>query len=275
MLLIKKRSAVAVFYALISVDGEIGADELEKLDELGQEIDPENFTNYRDEVIADGQTQSNKMIDEDDLYDVIAESTQDALHDTTEDPAEGVYSRLLLWDLLALAYANADYDASQRRLIKHVCRVIGCEASVFLEMEQLMQTYISVEKERSWLKQSNRPYTEIEPLVAELDSRIKILTSAAGALISDEMTEPTVTALTYGPGKVEVAMGALGEKMEPVISEISDKTNQVFESAKSQFGTAATAMSAEFGKQKDRLFSGLKKKMKNAAWTAADNQEEE
>ena len=261
MLAIQKKSAVSVFYGLIAVDGEIGADELQKLDELGHELDPENYDGYRDEVIAAEEAQREKMIDEEDYYDVIAEYVHDALRDTFPDPTQGVTSRLLLWDMLTLAFSNNDYDAAQRRLIKHVARIAGIQASVFLEMEQLMQTYVAVEKERAWLKASERPYTEIEPIVEELDERIQVLTESAKALIGDELLEQNVEALTYRPNAVETAMSSLGEKMEPMLGEIENKTNELFGAAKTQIGSAATAFSSGFGKHKDRFLGGLKNKM--------------
>ena len=275
MLVIQKKSAVSVFYALIAVDGEIGADELQKLDELGNELDPANYAAYRDEVIAAELALHEKMIDEEDHYDVFAEYVHDVLGDTVPDPTQGVPSRLLLWDMLTLAFSNNDYAAAQRRLIKHVARIAGIQPSVFLEMEQLMQTYITVEKERAWLKTSNRPYSEIEPIIAELDDRIRVLTASAEALIGDELLEQNVEALTYRPNAVESAVSALGEKMEPVLGEIGNKTNEMFGVAKAQLGSAATAVSASFGKQKDRFLSGLKSKKKSNGEKDADSAEEE
>ena len=275
MLVIQKKSAVSVFYALIAVDGEVGADELQKLDELGNELDPESYATYRDEVIAEELALHEKLIDEEDLYDVFAEYVHDALGDAVSDLQQGVPSRLLLWDMLTLAFSNNDYAAAQRRLIKHVARVAGIQASVFLEMEQLMQTFITVEKERAWLKTSNRPYSEIEPIVTELDDRIRVLAASAEALIGDELLEQNVEALTYRPNAVENAMSALGEKMEPMLGEIGNKTNEMFGVAKAQFGSAATAVSAGFGKQKDRFLSGLKNKKKhNSDEDAAAEKEE-
>ncbi len=274
MFVIQKKSAVAVFYSLISVDGEIGTDELQKLDELGNELDPEGFPGYRDEVIAEEEALRSKMIDEDDLYDVIAEYVQDALRETVDDPEQGVPSRLLLWNMLTLAFCNGDYAAEQRRLIKHVSRVTGIEASVFLEMEQLMQTYVSVEKERAWLRKSERPFAEIEPIIWELDDRIRVLTSAAEALIGDEILMQRMDALTYRPNAVETTMGAIGEKMRPVIGEIGTKTTEFLGSAKSQLGSAATAVSAGIGKQKDRILGGLKNRKKNIGTENTDAGEE-
>ncbi len=274
MLVIQKKSAISIFYGLIAVDGEIGEEELQKLDELGNGLDPEGYPYYRDEIIAAWQTHQAKMIDDEDYYDVIAEGVQEALHQITDDPENGAASRLLLWDMLTLAFINGDYAAVQRRLIKHVARISGIKASVFLEMEQLMQTYVSVEKERAWLKKSERPYTEIEPIVLELNDRIKVLTSAAESLITDELLEQNTEALVYQPDAVEKTMGALSEKMQPVLGEVGNKANEIMDAAKKQFGPSAAAALAGFGKQKDRFFGGLKSKMKNVGLEDADDTKE-
>ena len=47
------RSAIKALYYLIAIDGEITPDELVKLDEVGNEIDPESYLQYRDEVFAE------------------------------------------------------------------------------------------------------------------------------------------------------------------------------------------------------------------------------
>lgn len=275
MLIIQKKSAVSVFYGLIAVDGEVGEEELQKLDELGHGLDPEGYEAYRDEVIAAWQAQQEKMIDDEDYYDVIAEGVQEALHDALDDPEKGMPSRLLLWDLLTLAFINDDYADVQRRLIKHVARIAGINASVFLEMEQLMQTYISVEKERALIRKSERPYAEIEPIVLELNDRIKVLTTAAESLIADELLEQNIEALVYKQGVFGKTMGALGEKMQPVFGGIGDKANEIMGAAKKQVGHGAAAALAGLGKQKDRLFGGLKSKKKNGGADNTDTSEEE
>lgn len=275
MLIIQKKSAISVFYGLIYVDGEVGEDELQKLDELGNELDPENYADYRDDIIAEEQAQHEKMIDDEDFYDVIAEHVHEALLETADDPTEGVPSRLLLWNMLTLAFTNGDYAAAQRRLIKHVARIAGIQTSVFLEMEQLMQTYVSVEKEREWLRTSQRPYTEIEPIVAEMDDRIQVLTTSVEALIGDELLEQNTEALTYSPNAIETAINSLEDKMEPMLGEIGNKTNELLGSAKNQLGSAATAFSSGFGKQKDRFLGGLKNKMKQIVEESPNSEKEE
>ena len=48
MKLYSRKSAMAVFYYLMAIDEKVSTDELEKYNEIGAEIDPESFSDYRD-----------------------------------------------------------------------------------------------------------------------------------------------------------------------------------------------------------------------------------
>ena len=54
--------------------------------------------------------------------------------------------RLLVWDLLTIAFSNADYAYAERKLIKHIVRVTGMEHSVFFEMEHSIKTVMALNK---------------------------------------------------------------------------------------------------------------------------------
>ena len=56
MKLYSRKSAMAVFYYLMAIDGKVSTDELEKYNEIGAEIDPESFSDYRDELIKKCET---------------------------------------------------------------------------------------------------------------------------------------------------------------------------------------------------------------------------
>ena len=75
------------------------------------------------------------MIDQDDYYDVLSECVDRSLKQTTESIEEGMTSRMLVWNLLVNALFDRKYSDNERRLIKHIVRVLNIETSVFLEME--------------------------------------------------------------------------------------------------------------------------------------------
>ena len=104
-------------------------------------------------------------------YEVVLEGVDKALAAQIDDPANGITVRLLVWDMLVIAFSNAEYSSYERKLVKHIVRVMGMDRSVFLEMEQIVKTNAAVENELTWINQSNRPYFEIRPIVDELERR--------------------------------------------------------------------------------------------------------
>ncbi len=264
------KSAVAVFYYLMSVDGQIAEKELQKLDEIGAEIDAKNYMSYRDKIIERCENQKMFVIEDEDHYDVISEGVDKELYADISDDEDVIASRLLIWDLLVISYSDEVYHHDERRLIKHIVRISGIPTSVFLEMELLIRSAVEVENERKRLSTSDRPYSEIAPIIEELDRRIAYISESAKNLIDDEMRAPSVEALKIEPtvfDQVEEAVAPVGEQiketLKPVASGISkavapvgEKAGEVFEGAK----TAVTGFASDVGKSIGSFFGGFGKK---------------
>ena len=108
MILLEKRAAIKSFYYLMAVDGAVTADEIEYFDSIGAELDPEVFATYRDDLIAECELQLKNIIDEEDYYEVVLEGVDKALAAQIDDPANGITVRLLVWDMLVIAFSNAE-----------------------------------------------------------------------------------------------------------------------------------------------------------------------
>jgi uncharacterized tellurite resistance protein B-like protein len=270
MKLISAKNTIAIFYYLMSADGFIAEEELQKLDSIGVEVDAENYMSYRDDIIERCENQKLTVIDDEDYYDVISEGIDKELYSDIDDDEQVIASRLLIWNLLVIAYSDNEYHQNERRLIKHIVRVSGMPTSVFLEMELLIKSAIEVENERKWLSASNRPYNEIAPIVEELDRRIAYLSESAKNLIDDEVRTPSVEALEIKPtvfDHVENAVAPVAaqvkEAVEPVASGISkavapvgEKAGEAFEGAK----TAVSGFASDVGKSIGGFFGGFGKK---------------
>lgn len=242
------KNAIMVFCYLLHVDGEVTEHELEKLDEIGMELDKYHFLDYRDELLEACQAQLNSVIDEEDSYDVLAEGVDKALYAPVGDDDDVVASRFLVWNMLTLAYEDEIYHHEERRLMKHIVRVCGIPADVFLEMEQLMRSAIEVTHERDWLSQSERPYREIVPIMAQVEKRIETLSEAAKNLIEDETKEPSVDVLEMDPTLSE----KIAEAAAPITSGVKDAVNPIAEKT----GAAVSGFFGGIGK----MFTGNKKK---------------
>ena len=246
MILFEKKAAIKAFYYLMAVDGAIAADEVTCFDEIGNELDPIEFPKYRDEVIDEYEQQIKTIIDDEDYYEVILEGVDKALSAQTDTAENGVSVRLLVWNLLVIAFSNKNYSSFERRIIKHIVRVWNMDRSVFLEMEQIIKTNADIMSELEWINQSNRPYSEIRPIVDELERRQNTVLNCAKQLIEDELYIPVEKStlpengLYVGAAQV---MNKFGNAMAQTTSTLSKKT---------------VDMTRSIGKQTKGLFGGRK-----------------
>lgn len=168
--LISSDNALKVIYYLIAADGQILQEELEKFDEIGASLDPQ-FQENKDRILQECQAQLEKAIDEEDFYDVL----QDGVDAALQSPAQGknpiLSPKMLLWDLLCVAYSDSDFAEIEQRLIKFVVRRLGIDKAVYLEMDQAVQTATELEQEANWLKTTSRPYQEVAEQIQEIKNR--------------------------------------------------------------------------------------------------------
>ena len=94
-----------------------------------------------------------------------------------------VPAKLLVWDLLTIAYSDAAYVEAERKLMKYIVRKVDIPKDVFLEMENTYLTVKDIEKEIDWIKGTDRPYRTIEKTVKELERREQAILESVKALI--------------------------------------------------------------------------------------------
>ena len=134
----------------------------------------------------------------------------------------------------------------------------------------MIRSAAEVENERKRLSTSDRPYSEIAPVIEELDRRVAYISESANNLIDDEILTLSVEALEIKPtvfDQVEKAVAPVGEqikeKMEPVTSGIAKAVSPVGEKAGETVKNAATAVSgfaSDVGKSIGGFFGGFGKK---------------
>ena len=192
------RDALQIMYCMMAVDGTISEEEEDKFDEIGKACDP-NFETYKDSLIKECLIESRletayghafvprKPDEMEDYYnqihdyvgDLVAGRSQGGLSDG------GVRAKILLWNLLAIAYSEGDYSANEKRLLRYFARRAGIEDTVLMEMEHTIRTLFAIEKEEEWLKSTDRPYRVIEARVNELSDRKNTIMQGVNALIAD------------------------------------------------------------------------------------------
>ncbi len=215
------------FYYLIAVDKTVSDEEIDTFESIAKEIDPDFYNMYKESIDKEYRSQIEELIDEEDFYDVILEGVDKALLQELYEGEGYVPSRLLLWNLLVVAFCDGSYSNEERRLIKHIVRLLKIEKDIFLEMEQLMKANVAVSKELEAIEKSDKPYNEIRPMVEELEKRREAIVIAAKALIEDEMYVP-VNKLEIPKNKVlEETKGAVEKATSNVAQMVSPITNTV------------------------------------------------
>lgn len=180
---ISTRNAIKIIYYLMAADGEIFHSEEGKFNEIGKELDP-NFKDNREQIIKECQAQLDKVIDPEDYYDTLQDGVEEALNRSKQTADTFITPKLLVWDLLTIAYSDENYDDIERKLIKYIVRKTGIDKAVFLELESSILTLMDIEKELAWIKTTNRPYLVIEAMVNELADRKMVIFESVKDLIS-------------------------------------------------------------------------------------------
>ena len=177
------RNALKVFYYLIAADGKILEEELCKFDEIGTALDPA-FEAHKSEIIEECNEQLENTIDPEDYYDVLQDAVGEAIDSSRYDGGSFITPRLLLWNMLTIAYCDGDYAEQERRLLKCVVRKLNIDKAVFLEMENSILTVTELENELQWIKTTDRPYLQIEAMVNRINHRRDTIFESVMALIA-------------------------------------------------------------------------------------------
>ncbi len=180
---ISTRNAIKIIYYLMAADGEIFHSEEEKFDAIGAEFDPD-FAENKEKIVNECKSQMEQVIDPEDYYDVLQDGVEHALSSSVQTEDTFITPKLLIWDLLTVAYSDESYDETERRLLKYIVRKLNVNKAVFLEMESSILTLMDLEKELSWIKTTDRPYLTIETMVNEIADRKNVIFESVKDLIS-------------------------------------------------------------------------------------------
>ena len=180
---ISTKNAIKIIYYMMAVDGQITQSEEEKFDEICMALDPDYPVN-KDDIISECRNQLDKLIDEDDYYDVIQDGVEDAIIKSMKTEDSFITPKILVWDLLTIAYSDDSYDAIERKLLKYIVRKLDIDKAVFAEMESSILTLMDLEKELKWIKTTDRPYLTIEAMVNEIQDRKSVIFESVKDLIA-------------------------------------------------------------------------------------------
>ncbi len=176
-------SAIKIIYFMMAADGEISKEEEDKFAEICVALDPK-FSEHKDELIRECKKVLDKALEPEDYYDTLRDGIEEAI--LSSNPGENAFitPKLLLWDLLTIAYSDNKYHDDERKLMKFIVRKLDVDKSVFLEMESSIETLMDLEDELTWIKTTDRPYLTIEAMVNEIADRKNVIFSSVKDLIA-------------------------------------------------------------------------------------------
>lgn len=180
---ISAKSAAIIFYYLIAADGEIQDSEMEMFLTIGNEIDPK-FVDRKDSIVEECKKQLEKVIDPDDYFDVLQDGVEAAIAKSKYSKDSYITPKLLVWNLLTIAYSDREYAEAERKLLKYIVRKLNIDKAVFLEMENSILTLMDLEREVAWIKTTDRPYLTIEAMVNEIADRKNVIFESVKDLIT-------------------------------------------------------------------------------------------
>ncbi len=175
-------NAVKIFYYLMAADGNIEKSEEEKFEEVCREIDPE-FDEHKEHVLKVCKEQLDKVIESEGYFDVVQDGVEEAILSNQVLNNGYVPAKLLVWDLLTIAYSDDSYNDPERKLMKYIVRKTDIPKDIFLETESSYLTVTDLEKELQWIKTTDRPYLTIEKQVKEIERREQAIFESVKALI--------------------------------------------------------------------------------------------
>lgn len=172
-------NVLKIVYYLMSADGKIDDSEMNKFNEFGQHY--YNYDSEKDSIVNECLAQLDKSFGESDYMDVVKEGVDKCIQYSYLDDED---KRNLVCLLVNMAYANGEYSAEEKQLVRYIVRKLDVDKSYLVEMEDTAKALLALQNKQAWAEDSNMPYNDVKSIISEIESDQKILTDSVRALIS-------------------------------------------------------------------------------------------
>ncbi len=178
---VSAKGALKMIYYLMAADGEIFHGEEEKFDAIGREL-MSDFDKIKDDIINECKANLDAAANKEEYAAALQKGVDAAALDDGTD--REVVSRLLVWDMMTVAYSDESCDESEQALIDYVAEKFGVDKAMCLQMQSSILTVLDLERELTWIKTTDRPYLTIEAHVNEINERKMTVMESVTALLS-------------------------------------------------------------------------------------------
>jgi len=169
-----EKSCLTLIYCVMNADGNLLPEEEQEYKEICNEFNP----SIDSLALLDTIKNENCSISVEDLVNMTLGESKNNL-DGTVNP------KLLIWDLIAVAWSDHQYSKDERDLISNIREKLNIDETVQMEMEQSYQTIIAVEKEKEQLKQADIEEDSRKKKLSELDKRENVIRTSINTLVMD------------------------------------------------------------------------------------------
>lgn len=272
---VSTKDALSSYYYLIAVDEHVTDEERDMFDAIGNDIDPQMFGNYREELVDGCRNTVNQASLSTDRFEMLVEAVDDALHAVDTDAQDAVSSRLLVWNMLSISFADGGASEDELKMIRHVARHCGVDRDVFQEMAQLMRSASAVLNEKRYLESSNGTYAEIKPIVDEMNKRCAAIQRAAEQLIGDELAPkpgkakmPEKDIVDHAKEKIEEGIAPAANWVQEQASNVADAAGSAAKPVLEQAGSALNSAGHAIEGALNPIGDEVQKQAKNALGAA-------
>ncbi len=166
------KDALRIFYYLMYADGQAIEDELKGFDSIVEEMCSEKEID-KNALIAECDKELQAVGSSMNPFTRVMLCADRVLHAPEAIAADetAIAPKLLVWDLLAIAYSDGNCEAEERDLIMHIANLLAVDETTVLEMEASSMAALDIEREINWLKTTDQPYLVIEAAIHELNAR--------------------------------------------------------------------------------------------------------
>lgn len=174
------RGVVSLLWFLAHADGTVTDDERMAVAQMAPAFD-EQYETYAADLEQDCAARLRASAAEFGTPNAAKIEASRVLDSMDVDEASG---KLLCWNMLALAGTDG-LDQTELDYIRYVSEKTNVDHAVFEELCNYRRAIDEIEASKEQLKQTDRSYGEIEPIVSEFSAREAKLVEAAETLVCD------------------------------------------------------------------------------------------
>lgn len=167
----------------MAVDGILDTSEHDKLLSIGSDM-IDDFKNKENDLMHDLEEIKPDTSGEDYYYD-LRDEVNECINHSAGDENNDVDGRLLIWNMLAVAFSDGTFSEDEKKLIHYTAKKAKIADSVVQEMEISADTIKAIERESDWLSNLDEKYSVIAPKLEMLDKRREAVMSGVIALMKD------------------------------------------------------------------------------------------